>query len=339
MRIRFHREARTSPDVIDGLKVPYAAAKRAAPKWRWRLILLVVLSPALYLLVTTAVGLLTWSANGSVFLEQSEIRAPAAARIAHIYVKVGSLVKPGTLLAELEDANLDAQIKSLESAAPTKRSPKQAALLEQELALQMRSLESLKQRLAATQKLVAAGAATAAEEREAQVAVDQSEAAVLRLRHDMNLGSAPAEKTSDNALTQLMARREQLEVRATSEGRVVDVLSTEGEFVGAGDPMLIVGSEAEPQVLAYVSPQIAPKLVTGSRATIRFPDGSKVQGYVAERPMLTRRMPADLVDQFGVRPMTVVLHLQAAHPLSANQRIHGLPVTIRFHYSWEPQSN
>jgi multidrug efflux pump subunit AcrA (membrane-fusion protein) len=169
--------------------------------------------------------------------------------------------------------------------------------------------------------------------------VTQAQAAIIRLRHDMNISAAPLEKPSDSALAQLIARRDQLVVRATAAGRVVDVLSTEGEFVGAGDPILIIGSEAEPQVLAYVSPQIAPKLVMGSRATIRFPDGSKVQGYVAEQPMLTRRMPADLVDQFGVRPMTVVLHLQATHPLSASQRIHGLPVTIRFHYGWEPQSS
>jgi multidrug resistance efflux pump len=205
------------------------------------------------------------------------------------------------------------------------------------LALQMHSLEALQDRLAATHKLVAAGAATAAEEREAQVAVDQAQATVLRLRHDIDTAGTRAVATSESdELTRLLARRDQLVVRALSAGRVIDIVATEGEFIGAGDPVMIIGSNTEPQVLAYVSPDIAPKLTTGSRATIRFPDGSKAQGYVAEQPMLTRRMPADLVDQFGVRPMTVVLHLQADHPWPASQRIHGLPVTIRFHYQWEP---
>ena len=89
-------------------------------------------------------------------------------------------------------------------------------------------------------------------------------------------------------------------------------MTTDGQFVGPGEPLVLVGTRAEPQVIAYVSPEIAPRLSVGSEATIRFPDGTKAQASVAEQPMLTRRMPADLVDQFGVRPMTVVLHLQAA---------------------------
>jgi hypothetical protein len=36
--------------------------------------------------------------------------------------------------------------------------------------------------------------------------------------------------------------------------------------------------------------------------------------------------------------MTVVLHLQSERPWPAHERIHGLPVTVRFHYDWEPAS-
>jgi hypothetical protein len=46
-------------------------------------------------------------------------------------------------------------------------------------------------------------------------------------------------------------------------------------------------------------------------------------------------MPADLIDQFGMRPMTVVLHLQADREWPSGQRIHCLRVDIRFHYRWE----
>ena len=56
---------------------------------------------------------------------------------------------------------------------------------------------------------------------------------------------------------------------------------------------------------------------------------------MSEPPRLTQRMPADLVDQFGLRPMTVVLNLQPADRLGENQKVHGLPVSVRFHYDWE----
>jgi len=33
--------------------------------------------------------------------------------------------------------------------------------------------------------------------------------------------------------------------------------------------------------------------------------------------------------------MTVVLNLTPADHLSENQKVHGLPVSVRFHYDWE----
>src|SRR2546429_3251465 len=57
------------------------------------------------------------------------------------------------------------------------------------------------------------------------------------------------------------------------------------------------------------------------QATIRFPDGTRTLATVAEPPRLTQRMPVDLVDQFGLRPMTVVLNLTPADHLSENQKV------------------
>jgi len=90
-----------------------------------------------------------------------------------------------------------------------------------------------------------------------------------------------------------------------------------------------------PRVIAYTSPKFGIRLTVGMQATIRFPDGTRTLATVAEPPRLTQRMPVDLVDQFGLRPMTVVLNLTPADHLSENQKVHGLPVSVRFHYDWE----
>lgn len=343
MRIRFHRDARTAPDVIDGLKVPYAPAKRSAPKWRWYLILAIVLSPAAWLVGKTAVAMLSWSANGSVMLEPYEVRAPQSARIGELKVRAGAEVAAGDVIMKLHDPELDAAIADANvktPAAPAVQTAPDSKLLLAELSLQEQALRRQQERAAAIEELVREGAATAAELREAQIAVDQTMAAVLRLQQQLAPRSARVAATSGEeprrALQRLLQRRERLTIRAPAAGRVLELFVAEGEFIGAGDSLLLIGRGAQPQVIAYVAPDIAPKLPVGSRATIRFPDGQKAQAFVAEQPMLTRQMPSNLVDQFGMRPMTVVLRLQTESEWPEGQRIHGLPVMIRFHYRWEP---
>ena len=331
MRIKFHRDARSASDSIDGLKVPYGAAKRQAPKWRWRLILLAVLSPAILLAYSALKGVLTLSANGSVFLDQYEVRAPLAGRVAELAVRLGAEVRKGDAVLYLDEPRADGTIP----ASRERRHVRSSAWLLEELALQERTLQMQQERTAATEDLVRQGAATAAELREAQVAVNQTQAAVLRVRQQLATTSAHPGGAERESQPQVV-KRERIAVRAPEDGRIIDVMTMDGQFVGPGEPLVLIGTRAEPHVIAYVSPEIAPGLNVGSQATIGFPDGTQARASVAEQPMLTRRMPADLVDQFGLRPMTVVLHLQTAKEWPPSQRIHGLPVTVRFHYEWEP---
>jgi hypothetical protein len=66
-----------------------------------------------------------------------------------------------------------------------------------------------------------------------------------------------------------------------------------------------------------------------------FADGSRTRAIVSEQARVTRRMPADMVDNFGQRPMMVVLELNSSEHWPTTQTIHGMPVRVRFHYGWE----
>jgi HlyD family secretion protein len=358
VRIRFHREARTTPDTVDGLKVPYAAAKRNAPKWRWWLILAAVASPALYLAFTTARNAVVLSADGTVMLEQHQVRAGAAGQLVELHVQPGALVAKGELVARIHDANLEASIEEsrarLSAAAkpPRKVTGSRDQGLRAELALQHRVLAAAEERAAAIKELFANGAATAAELREALAASDHAAASVVRLEDQLASalrlegqdasGSADAATmpetrgVPDPELRRLLAAREQLTIRSEVSGRVLEVHAAKGEFVGAGAPLFSVGNDAAPEVIAYLSPESFSKLKVGAEATIRFPDGAKSLATVVNRPMMTQRVPAELVDRFGLRPTAVVLHLMPHDALPDSRRIHGLPVSVRFHYSWEP---
>ncbi len=338
MRVRFHREARTTPEAVDGLKVPYAPAKRKSPKWRWWLILAVVLSPALYLVFTALRSVLILSANGTVMLEQYEIRATGTGQLVELATVQGALVSKGQVLARIRDASLEAAIAAgrTQRREPRTMDRRTEAGLRAELDVHQRVLSAAEERVAVVKELVENRAATSGELREAQMAADEASVAVLRLQRQ--LAGQPVDETPpDKDLQRLQATREQLIIRAPVSGRVLEVLAGRGEFVTAGTPLLQVAADNDPSVLAYVDPEVSSKVKVGTRATITFPDRSKVQAVVADRSMLTRRLPADLVNQFGARPITVVLDLQTHAPWSESHQIHGLPVTVRFHYDWEPQ--
>jgi pyruvate/2-oxoglutarate dehydrogenase complex dihydrolipoamide acyltransferase (E2) component len=126
-----------------------------------------------------------------------------------------------------------------------------------------------------------------------------------------------------------------MSLAAPYDGRVLELPAREGEYVIPGEPIVVLARADNPRVVAYASPKFAINLKVGMQATIRFPDGTRTRAFIAEPPRTTQRMPADQVDQFGLRPMTVVLNLMPQARLSENQRVQGLPVSVRFHYDWE----
>jgi multidrug resistance efflux pump len=331
MRIRFQRQARETPDSIGGVAVAYPPAKRNAPRWRWYAILLIVLSPIIVLVLGLLGSFLTRSANGSVTLDQVEVRAVTAGRVLRVVTDAGADVMEGDAVAEIEDlaavrsrtaggANTGGRVRRT-------RSPEADA----ELALRARALRLAEERRDSLEALLQGGAATRAELREAEGAVDQAAAAFLRTRRDLGLETTdvPVLVSRPGAASLSYSNR------TPSAGRVLDVFVTEGEIVSAGDPLVLVGRRTEPKVTAYVSPQFATRIRPGVGATIRFADGTSADAVIAEPARVTRRMPADLVDPFGMRPMMVVLKLRAAESWPATQTIHGLPVRVRFHYAWE----
>jgi multidrug efflux pump subunit AcrA (membrane-fusion protein) len=188
-------------------------------------------------------------------------------------------------------------------------------------------------RRAAIAGLVHQGAATLAELNAAEAAAAEAEVGLLQTR----AAAARAPGVSIAELDHDLLESEQRSMTLTSPygGRVLDILAKQGEYVTPGEPLIVLARIDNPRVVAYASPKFGIRLKVGMTATIRFPDGTRTQARVAEPPTLTQRMPADLVDQFGLRPMTVVLNLLPRDKLNDSQRVQGLPVSVRFHYDWE----
>ena len=348
MKIKFHRDARRSKEEVGGIKVPYASAKRAVSQWRWYAILLGVAAP----LIILATGLLgrtiCITADGQIVLERFEVRAAAPGYVAQLNVDLQSYVSQGAALVRIRNSDMDATETRLRSELKSMSSESHAPLAAShprdhsaEFALLEKSLAHQRERHRTIAELFRMGAATAAELNEAAAALQNAEAALLERRTAaLPLPEAPAPRLGDQRrliadLAGLQQLRANLVAKAPRGGRVLDVFASQGEFVTAGAPLVLIGSTKAPSIQAYVAPRLASALEAGSLATVRFPDGTRVLATVNQAPALTKRLPADMIEQNGSRPMTVLLDLQSTSDWPSELRIHGLPVRVRFHYAWE----
>jgi multidrug resistance efflux pump len=338
MRVRF-RSPQRPPDELGGLKIPYVGVKRRAHKIGWYLILLAVLSPIVYLLTGVVGSSLSLTANGTVFLEQQEVRAAESGTVSQLAVDAGDRVDVGQALVVLDNFELDTaaarnaiERQSMAAAHRSAAGIRETAL--EELRLRERTVQYRQDRRAVIGALFREGAATVAELNAAESAVTEAQAALLNTRRAL-AASASGTDTADAERSVLDTRRGLMTHRSPYSGRVLEVLVKPGQYVSPGEPLLVVARLDNPRVVAYVPPKFATRLKVGATATIRFPDGTRTLASIAETPKLTQRMPADLVDQFGLRPMTVVLSLLPAEKWLESQRVQGLPVTVRFHYGWE----
>jgi multidrug resistance efflux pump len=338
MQKHFRRRQR-APDELGGVKIPYLGARGSKRhKITWYLILFVVLSPILLLLAGVMGAWFTLTANGTVFLEQQEIRAARAGRITLLNVAPGDVVKAGETLAALDNLELDAAaarnaVERQAAGAARRSASAQQQSATSELLVRERLVRYQEDRRAAIAGLVHQGAATVAELNAAEAAAAEAEVGLLQTR----AAAARAPGVSIAELDHDLLESEQRSMILTSPygGRVLDILAKQGEYVSPGEPLIVLARIDNPRVVAYASPKFGIRLKVGMTATIRFPDGTRTQARVAEPPTLTQRMPADLVDQFGLRPMTVVLNLLPREKLRDSQRVQGLPVSVRFHYDWE----
>ncbi len=329
-----------APDELGGVKIPYPkAARRTGRKIGWYLILLVVLSPILYLAAGMLGSWLNLEANGRVALSQREIRATASGIVERLEVRPGEAVAAGEALARIDNLGIEAMaarnaIDRRASRAARRRLAAQRRAWSSELRARRRALRYLRHRRAILAQLVERGAATAAELDAATVAVSDAEAADARVQAAL---AADALSTDTAAVDhEWIARRlARLTRRSPFAGRVLKVLVSPGEYVTAGEPLLVVARLAHPRIVAYVAPRDASRLTVGTVATVRFPDGTRMRALVGASPQISEPMPSTLVDPFGLRPVTVVLDLLPSARWPRNGLIENLPVSVRFHYRWE----
>ncbi len=268
----------------------------------------------------------TVSANGRVATaEQVEVGPKVSGRVVELIASEGDLVRPGQVLARLEDRELRAQLRQAEAAVAVAKArwdeakigPRRQAVEEARAAVDaaQAQLDQAREAMGRVQRLFEAGVAPQAELDDARRIVDVRAAQLRGARERLSLVEAgPRQETVDAAeaayrealasLEYVQAQLENMVVRSPMNGRVITKHLERGSVVRAGEPIytiadgtrLLVRTEVEEADLGRIAPGM-PAVITSDA----FP-GKKFHGNIQKiawrvgRKRIRSENPAEITD-------------------------------------------
>ncbi len=354
MKVRFRSPKRHAPDREHGVRVPYASAKRPIARWRWYLVLLLVSAPLLYLMAQILYSTMVVTAAGFVTLEKVPVNSQIAGSVCDVTVQVGEDVPPGRVLATLESAELQqrerllrAEAAARETAAPVPSGASALQEMEKSLALARRVVDYQASYLEKVRFLYRQGAATIAELRLAESQLNQAESDLQQMRSSLALRrledlrlqapDRPFEtrgRLIEVELQAVLDQQSRLTHRSPVRGRVLEIFVETGQNLAQGQPILMLGNLDKVYIQAYLDTRARKYAHAGRKAVARYKDGRKVEVVVRQKPELTARLPSAVVPALGEREFMLLVLLDFVDPVSPDDVVDNLPVTVRFPFDF-----
>ncbi len=349
MKINFASKKRREPDAENGAKVSYGPAKRAKASIRFTLILLVVLSPAIYLLYKFIKTEFLVIAPGYMTMEPDIIHSPLTGYIADILVAPGETIKAGQSLLQLRDPVLEAEIAFLQKELGQLRRPPdllklnneinqiltdsssvRANLLKRIKHLRKRTGELDSQSLPILQMALIENEYIKAQSTNLQAKADY----LIELRNQQVLLLAGPVANERRALglqlATAQARQQQLNPVAAQPGTVLATHVTRNERVTTGQPLLTVSTRLEPFVRAYLKPLFSDYAQVGQPVSIRLPSEHSLRGEISQNTTVATRLPEQLRKPFEGNMAALQLTIRILDPELLPASFEGIPVTVRF---------
>lgn len=336
MKIRFSPPPLVAHET-NGLTVRYAPSKRQIAHWRWRILVILVISPLLIFLARLLHGAIWTDMPGFIIMDQTILKAPLSGRLVKAPA-VGTYVREGDTIVELANDVLSNEhnvlLRQRERAAqwvePQVPPPPQLPVL--------RSLaQHRRQQYTTLRALMDEGAATQAEVANAYAELSASLAQLKMVEQEYALQNVPlpARMPPPSArLSEVEARLQSLKLRAPESGVVAQVFGTHGEWINENTEVIDIRLDRPARIEAYVQPSWAKYAMVGHQATVKFLDGFTVRARVKEVKMSAQRLPADRANPLTVRHHSIIAMLEPEHPLPQGYRIHVLPVNVQFDLEW-----
>lgn len=336
MKIRFSPPPLVAHET-NGLTVRYAPSKRQIAHWRWRILVVLVISPLLIFLARLLYAAIWTDMPGFIIMEQAVLKAPLSGRLVKA-PPVGTYVREGDTIVELENdvlANernvlLGQRERAAQYVEPDVPPPAQLPVLHslvQQRRQHYQTLRGLMSEGAATQAEVA-GAFAELSATLAQLKAVEQEHAIQNVRGPVRMPPPSAR------LSEVEARLQSLKLRAPESGVVAQVFGTHGEWINENTEVIDIRLDRPARIEAYVQPSWAKYAMVGHMATIKFLDGFTLRARVKEVKMSAQRLPADRANPLTVRHHSIIAMLEPELPLPQAYRIHVLPVNVQFDLEW-----
>ncbi len=346
MKINFSRKRR-DPAREGQMRVRYAPGKRTLANLKWRLTLLIVLSPFLYFLGKVIFSLFIAPSSGFVMLESLRYQSPANGEIQVLSVAIGQEVEAGDQLMIIKDFELEKKIKEIrariEEIQQTEiQDTATGKYLADQVEIARQALEHQQKKYEDVDFLFRQGAATLAEhntavnqlngvksslmsrEFEYRQWLEQSITQTTKSRQDASIG--PLQSTLNN----LQEDQERLQVQALHPGRITEIFVTQGQLVKRAEQTMAIARRGKATIIAYVEPKRINRIQSGEVADIELPSGQKIRGLVQYNPGVTGRLPSYLSTPMLGRQRMIVVYLTPIDDLPQSEIVDGLPVKVHF---------
>lgn len=315
-----------TPDRIDGIRVSYGIKKRFVARWRWYLVLLLVLSPLLYFVVSLVGHTLILIAPGITNYNTYVLVAPISGILQLKPLREGDSVAKSQVLGYVDNEETLKRIELLKSLAIQTESISSRKPLAEAMTLAKRSVAHQADYLARIKRLMEQGAASRAEYNEAEIRYEAVLSQLAQLETTITTNNYTLQPRKE---LELLEKTKETLIISPSDGILLHSFLKDGQYVVQGTHIMEFAQKNTLTFTVYLSPANAHKAIIGKKVTIRSETGTKFNATVESVKPLTEKMPSSIKRSF-VRDerlaLPVILHVE-----NPPKNIpHNTPFTVLF---------
>ena len=203
--------------------------------------------------------------NGRIEAERIDVSTKLAGRIAKVLVTEGQWVKAGDVIAQMDTAEIDAQLRQAQAAVAQAEQQKlqaEALVNQREAALEFAQSEFKR-----TDQLVKNGHTTQERLDLARTALTTAEAGLAEAKAGINLAAATI-ASAQASMDRLQSVRNDADLVAPRDGRVQYILAKAGEIVGAGGTVVTLTDLTDIYMTIFLPAAEAGRLSIGAQARL-----------------------------------------------------------------------
>lgn len=205
------------------------------------------------------------SSNGRIEAERIAVATKLAGRVAEVLVEEGDWVEQGQLIARMDTADLEAELKQAQATVVQARQQKLQA--EALLAQRRSELTTAETNYARVEQLAADGFRSQAELDAQRTVLDSAKAALASAEAGLPLAEASIE-VAEAAVEGVQSLIDDSSLVAPRAGRVQYVLNHPGEVVAAGASVVTLTDLSDMYMTIYLPSRDAARLAIGGDARI-----------------------------------------------------------------------